>query len=65
MFDIYNETTEEYFLRRIAIDDFQKNNFCIFDLEGTGLNRTEDSMPVTSARSAVSATKFAVHPASL
>ena len=44
MFDIYNETVAEYFLRNITIDNFPKNNFCIFDLEGTGLDRTNDSI---------------------
>ena len=44
MFDVYNETNERYFLRKISIENFPKNNFCIFDLEGTGLDRTNDSI---------------------
>ena len=42
MFEIYDNKKESYKIKDIYIKDFSKQNFCVFDLEGTGLNHSQD-----------------------
>lgn len=44
MFEIYNDKKESYKTSNIQIPNFTKQKFCVFDLEGTGLDYLHDDI---------------------